>query len=128
MAMSSVAGTQSLGGFVMQQLRTQQAERTAEQAEANARTLRRQASAAQQEADTAQENARDLKVRSDLAQGEVGSARQAVASLAALDEVGRGFDTLRRSVADAQAAPTLPPAPVVNAEGQTTGTVVNVTA
>lgn len=128
MAVSSVAGAQAPGAFVMQQLRTQQVERTAEQAEANARSLRREAASAQQQADAAREDARDLKVRSDRAESEAGSARQAVVSLTELSKVSRSFEALGRSVADSSSAPTPPPAPQVNAEGQTTGTVINVTA
>lgn len=128
MAVSSVAGANSPGAFVMQQLRTQQVERTAEQAEANARTLRREAASAQQEADAARENARDLKVRSDRAESQAGSARQAVVSQAELSKVGRSFEALGRSVASSSPEPTPTPAPQVNAEGQTTGTVINVTA
>lgn len=131
MATLSVAGSQSTAGFVSQQLRTQQAQRRAEQAEATARALRQQASSAQQAADQAQENARSLKVRSDQAQGEAGSARQAVVSLASLQQVDSSFESTRQGIANGLAAldaPAAPVAPVVNAEGQTTGTLVNVTA
>ncbi len=131
MAVSSISGGQALSGFVTQQLRTQQAERAAEQAEANAQALRRQASAAQQAADRAQADARNLKVRSDQAQSEAGSARQAVVSLESLGELEQGFDALRQGIADGLAALTevaVAAAPVVNAEGQTTGTLINVTA
>ncbi|MBI2305723.1 MAG: hypothetical protein HYU78_00305 [Rhodocyclales bacterium] len=128
MATLSVAGTQSAGDFISQQLRTQQAQRRAEQADAVARALRAQASSAQQAADQAQENARNLKVRSDQAQGEAGSARQAVSSLESLSRVDRSFQSIREGIATGLAAIDAAPAPVVNAEGQTTGTLVNVTA
>lgn len=128
MATLSVAGSQSAGGFIAQELRTQQAQRRAEQAEANARALQAQARGAQLEADQAQESARNLKVRSDQAQGEVGAARQALASLGSLARVDAGFQSIREGIADGLASLDAAPVPVVNAEGQTTGTLINVTA
>jgi hypothetical protein len=133
----SAASSQSATGLVMQQLRLQQAQRSADRAELTARTLRVQASEAQQEADRAQEGARALQVRSDQAQSQVGAAKQRVVSLESLGELQGNFDALRGEIAQglqaldqpaAQPASQAVASPVVNAEGQTTGTLVNVTA
>jgi hypothetical protein len=129
MEVSSSFSSQSASDALAQQLRVQQVKRSADQAEATARALRQQAGDAQQSADRARENARSLTVEADKAQGKAGTARQQLASLSSVTEVQEGISALREkvsSVIQAIDAPT--PAPVVNAEGQTTGTVVNVTA
>lgn len=129
MEVSSSLSSQSASDLVAQQLRVQQVKRSADQAEATARELRQQASNAQQNADRARENARSLTVEADQAQGEAGSARQQLASLSSVTQVQEGLSSLRQKIStviEAIDAPT--PAPVINAEGQTTGTVVNVTA
>lgn len=129
MAVSATSSLQSVAGQVSQQLRAQQVERRADQAELEARSLRQQAGLAQREADRAEENARRIKVKSDRAQGDAGAARQqAVTESAATDYQGQ-LDAFRQQISqgvqllDANIA-----GPVVNADGQTTGTVVNVTA
>lgn len=127
MASSAIALTGSTAGFVTEQLRIQQAQRNADQAEAAARALRREATSAQREADNAQESARSLKVRSDQAQSDAGEARQQVTSLAQVQTVQQGFETLRTQIAEGLQSLDAP-APTVNAEGQTTGVLVNVTA
>jgi hypothetical protein len=103
----------------------QQAKRNAEQAESTARALQQQASAAQREAAHAQEGARSLQVQSDQAQSTAGQARQQVASLSAVQTVQDGFQTLRTQIAAGVKALDAA-VPSVNAEGQTTGTLVNV--
>lgn len=127
--MSSISATASgsLSGFMSEQLRVQQAQRNAEQAEASARALRQKANSAQQEADQAQESARTLKVQSDDAQTRAGRARQEVVSVESVSTMQQGFEAVRElavETVEAFDAPT----PTVNAEGQTTGTLVNVTA
>ncbi|MCP5268881.1 MAG: hypothetical protein H6943_07580 [Zoogloeaceae bacterium] len=124
--------TQSASALGTQQLRVQQAQRSAEQAEASARALRQQASVAQREADRAQEGARNLQVSADSAEGRAGLARQQLVSAESLGQVRQGFDAIRGQISeglkglDAPVAPAA--APVINSEGQTTGTLVNVTA
>lgn len=116
---------------ISQQLRTQQAQRAADQAEAAARLLRQRASSAQQAAAQAQENARNLKVQSDQADSRAGSARQTAASVDSLNRIDATFQSVREGIASglsALTASTEAAAPVVNAEGQTTGTLINVTA
>lgn len=132
MALSSSV-TSSSGGLISQQLRLQQAQRNAEHAEVAARSLREKANEAQRNADHAQENASSLKIKSEQAQDKSGDARQRLVSLKSLDSLQSGFDALRGEIAaglQTLSQPVTAPvaAPVVNAEGQTTGTVVNVTA
>ncbi len=126
--MAISAATGSAAGFISAQLRVQQAERNADQAEASARVLRRAASNAQREADSAQESARMLKVRSDQAQSNAGLARQQVTSMTQLQSVQQGFEAIRTQVADSLSSLDAAAAPTVNAEGQTTGVLLNVTA
>lgn len=73
--------------FGYQQLKLQQAKRTAEQAELTARALKEQASVAQANADKAQDVARQLAVRSDQAQGNAGAARAGLDALRSLSEM-----------------------------------------
>lgn len=129
MEISASLNSQSASDLIAQQLRVQQVKRSADQAEATARTLRQQAGDAQRSADQARENARSLSVRADQAQGDAGAARQQLASLPSVSAVQEGMSTLRQEISTAIKALDEPTAvPVINAEGQTTGTVVNVTA
>ena len=127
MAVSTITGG---AGFVSEQLRVQLAKRNAEQAEVTARSLSRQAAVAQQAADVAQEGARVLQVRSDQAQSNAGQARQQVTTLQSVQTLKQELSTTYSQIAAGLAVLDAPPAPSpsVNAEGQTTGTVVNVTA
>ncbi|MDQ5942548.1 MAG: hypothetical protein QG572_1364 [Pseudomonadota bacterium] len=130
MAVSSTSTAQSASSVISQQLRVQQAERNADQAEASARSLRQAAAAAQRNADRAQEGARTLQVQSAQADSAVGAARQQVASVASAIQLQGGFDAIREQIAASLQTLDQPvvSAAVVNAEGQTTGTLVNVTA
>ncbi|MFA7292699.1 MAG: hypothetical protein WC023_10680 [Rhodocyclaceae bacterium] len=127
----SAGSSSSVSGLVSQQLRLQQAERSANQAEASARALRRQAQVAQQSADRAQEGARSVKVQADQAQVNAGSAQQQLVSLKSINQLQSGFDTVRQQISlsleslDVSASTA---APVINADGQATGTLLNVTA
>jgi hypothetical protein len=130
MAVSSTSSAQSASSIISQQLRVQQAERNADQAEASARSLRQAAASAQRNADRAQEGARTLQVQSAQADSAVGAARQQVASVASAIQLQSGFDSIREQIATSLQTLDQPvvSAAVVNAEGQTTGTLVNVTA
>ena len=112
------------------QLQLQQAQRAADQAEQKARTLQSRAQEAQTIADREQETARQLQVRSDQAQQEAGNARQGVVEMKSLRQVQTGYTQIRQQISQVikQTPSPAPSAPVVNSEGQTTGTVVNVTA
>ncbi len=140
--MASISPTSSANQYGLQQLRQQQAGRIADQAEQAAQSLRAQANQAQVVADRAQEAARSLTVQSDQAQAKAGQARQ---GLAAAGSAQQAVVQLEKSVdqaltreqavvptaAIAPATATTPstsPAPVVNTQGQVTGTIVNTTA
>ena len=136
--MASISPTSSANQYGLQQLRQQQAMRNADQAEQAAQSLRAQANQAQIVADRAQETARSLTVQSDQAQAKAGQARQ---GLAAAGSAQQAVAQLEKSVdqaltreqavvptaAMAPATATTPstsPAPVVNTQGQVTGTLV----
>jgi len=124
---------------LLPQLQLQQAERAAERAEQNARNLRSQARQAQTNADRAQERAREMQVQSGQADREAGAARQGLSSVRSLQQFNQGVTNIRQEITELNAKPILPvkpvapsdtaaPAPVVNSQGQTTGTLVNLTA
>lgn len=118
------------------QLQLQQAQRAAERAEQNAVVLREKAQDAQRTADHEQENARSLQVRSDQAQQLAGSARQGLLAAKSLSNVQNGIEGIRQQISQVGAQATsggeannaVTTTPVVNAAGQTTGTLVNTTA
>lgn len=130
---SPISGGQSATQLAFQQLRLQLAQRNADQAQQTAKALQDQANSARVAANRAQENARSLEVQSAQAQENAGRARQ---GLAALKTSGQYQIQLAPTVENApqaaaptpavQAAPQNPP--VVNSEGQVTGTVISVTA
>lgn len=127
MALSSV--DLQAGGGLWSQIQQQFAERNAVQAEQRARALQSQARQAQGEADRAQKNARSLKQQSTQAQGEAEQARRSLSAIGSIGEVQAGFSALRTQIGEVLAdADQAPPAAVVNAYGETTGTRVNVTA
>ena len=147
MAVSASPSTQSVVASAWSQTRVQQAQRNAERAEREALSLQTRARAAQASADRAEESARNLEVQSDQAWDKAGQARQGVSALrsAADSRVELGVraeralaslqarDALATPVA-AVSTPVAVPAssaiakPVINTEGQATGTVINVTA
>ena len=131
---SSLSGAQSTAQSGLQQFRLQQAERNAEQAEQTARALQSQAREARQTASQAQEDARFIAAQADQAQTNAGQARL---GLAVIRSVGQLQTRLSEAVTQVTenlqgtepAAPTPAPAtPVINTQGQVTGTVVNTTA
>ena len=140
MATGSISGSQGLSSGVWAQLQQQQVQRTADQAEQKARALRAQASDAQSTADRAQENARSLRVQSEQAQGEASSARMDLAALDSMGVLQSQFNQWRAELASALDSPETSSTsasssaaatgaqPVLNAQGQTTGTLLSVTA
>lgn len=124
------------------QLQQLQAQRNADQAEQRARSLQNMAQSAQREADQAQNNARTLRVDSTQARGEADTARRNLASMSGMNEVSKQLGELREQIGNALAEPvgesaaaTSAPAPsrapattYTNAQGQATGSLVNVTA
>lgn len=131
LAASFFAGS-SPGSTVLANLQQQVAERNADQAAQRARALASEAQKAQVVADRAQEKAQDVQGRSDRAQGDADEARR---SVVARDTVVDSQASLSRRLEQVIERPPDPPpvnetvlAPVVNAYGQSTGVVVNVTA
>lgn len=122
------SGTTAASGL-WSQIQQQQAQRTAEQAEQKARALQAQARSAQSDADHAQEKARSLGVESQQAQGEAGDARRGVAAMKSAGALQAGLTDLRGQISQAVASLTpsdASPQPVVNVDGQETGTNVNI--
>lgn len=136
--MATVSATASAVQSGMQQLRVQQARRTAEQLEVQAASLARQAQTAERNANRAEEEARSLSVESNRTQVAAGRARQGLAMLSTasamrtqlattLDQVlARNSPTSSSSGTDAASASS--GKPVVNAQGELTGTLINTTA
>lgn len=135
MAMSSVSSAQSLSSGLWVQLQQQQAQRAADQAEQKARSLQAQAQDAQSVANRAQENARSLKVQSEQAQGDASSAKMNVVAQQSRSELSSQFADWHEQLSSALATEDVTTAsstntaqPVLNAEGQTTGALLSVTA
>ena len=115
------------------QIQQQQAQRVADQAEANARALQGKARDAQTVADRAQETARSLSVKSGQAQGEADAAQRGLSAMAAGEEVQAMLSGLHEQISAVSSESTAPApsqvsATVVNSFGQATGGLVNVTA
>jgi HD-GYP domain-containing protein (c-di-GMP phosphodiesterase class II) len=133
-AISSTTGSQSAAQYGWQQLRLLQAKQNAQQAEQNARSLERQAVDAQQVADRAQENARALSTQSDRAQVNAGRARQGLAMIESSSQsqvmlASKADQVIAKQTETTTSSNTQDStSPVVNAQGQLTGTVVNTTA
>jgi len=133
-SVSSLSGTSSVDYSGLSQLRVQQAQRNAEQAELAARSLAQQAREAQRVALDAQENARSLSAQASQAETNAGQARLNLAEIRSGEQVqvqlsasvAKVSETL--TVAPPPTAVQSTPAPVVNTQGQLTGTVVNTTA
>ena len=131
---STSAGTPGSG--IWMQIQQQQARRNADRADQQARSLQVQAREAQFSADQAQENARSLKVQAGQAEGQANNAKRGLAAQEALGKVQTQLSGLREQIslalnppAKEVAQPTSElPAPVINALGQQTGTLVNLTA
>ena len=137
MAISSAFGAQSSSGVVWAQIQQQQAQRAADQAEQNARSLKLKAREAEVDASRAQEEARTANVESDKAQSKAGNARQNLASLESAGKLQEGLQAVRNRIADSTLAGAESSTPsslassatgVTNAYGQQTGTLVDVTA
>ena len=132
MSMSPVSGSLAFTSGVWSQMQQQAAERSANQAESKARALKSQADDAQAIANRQQENARSLRVQSQQAQGDAGSARQGLASLQSLEktqtQLGQLHNDLNAALNPSSSTSTDAASPVVNTQGQVTGSVLSVTA
>ena len=134
MATISSSSSASISQYVRSQLQLQQAQRNAEQADANARSLQAQARQAQQVAVEAQATARSVGSQANQAQSDASQAQLSLALIRNGSQVQSELTTAVGNVAEplkvaAPVAATPSPAtPVVNTQGQLTGTVVNTTA
>lgn len=131
MAVTPTSGAQAVTQSAWKSLQLEQAKQFAERAAMSARMLQAKASAAQNEADRAQANAQSLSVRADQAQG---VAREADRDVRSSESYGRIGGEVMTRVTQAAERPTASvsaqaaAAPTVNTQGETVGTVINVTA
>lgn len=126
-----ISSTSGATSAAFAQLQRQQAERNAEQAEQRARSLQAETQQAKSEADRAQERARSLEVETDQATEEAGRARSGLVASNTLRQVDVRVGELREQItpappAEAPASDVPAPRPVVNAQGEVTGTVINI--
>jgi hypothetical protein len=142
MSVTSTSGTQSITQSAWKALQLEQAKQFAQQAAQNARAMQSQASAAQSEASRAQQNALTIKIEADQAQNVAVQADRGVRSAQASNQIGpevvrtvaqaAQITAVAQTVAVAQTAAPTPvktaPQPSVNTQGETVGTVINVTA
>lgn len=106
------------------QARLQQAQREAARAEQNAQSLQASAQNAKQEARRAAQEAKTLSAQSDQATVEARSARQNVTEISNQQQ----RDSIAQQVTNVKFTPLPGPPPVVNTQGQLTGTMVNTSA
>jgi len=135
MALTSLSGARDVSAGLWAQLQQQQAQRAADQAQAKASALQAQAREAQTTAQQAQANARSIEVRASQADGEARNAVMGLAQARSMSTVSNGLSDLHRQVTAVLQASTSASSsagataqPVLNAAGQTTGTVISVTA
>jgi hypothetical protein len=137
---SSISGAQSAAQSGLAQLRLQQARRDADQAEQVARSLQAQAQNARQTASEAQQTAREITTQADVAQASAGQARHGLALIKTVGQMQTQLANVVTQVAEKQksaeppapvqksAPPQQSTLPVINVQGQVTGTVINTTA
>lgn len=118
---------------VVVRARLEQARREADQAEANAQTLRAEADAAEVDAQKSQANVRELSARSRQTDAtyvsQLNSGKSEVPQKTQEFLVDMYSATSSKFAASGNALKTDPKAPpVVNAQGQSTGRIVNVSA
>lgn len=134
MAITPTSGAQAVTQSAWKSLQLEQAKQFAERAALSARTLQARASAAQGEADRAQASAQSLSVKADQAQGIAIQADRNVRSSESYGRIGAEVMTRVTQAAERQvsveATVSVQPqtAPTVNTQGETVGTVINVTA
>jgi hypothetical protein len=128
MAVTSTLGTQAVTQSAWASLEVEQARRFAERAAQNARAMQSKANDAQNSADRAQDNARTLRVEANEARGVAVEADRGVRATESASQIGPQI--VREVTQAAQALETAPTQtqPTVNTQGETIGTVINVTA
>lgn len=115
--MASVSGTSAIQ-YGAQQLRIQQAQRSAAQAEQNARALEAQADSARLTAARAEEDARSLEVQSGQARSVAGRVRQGLAAMKSVAEMQQNLAGTAGTVA--QKIESQATAPAATASGGVT--------
>ena len=133
MAITSISSVPSATNGLWAQVQQQLAQRNVEQAEQQATALHAKARDAESVLERARENARSLDLLANRAQDQANQARQGLATGKAVGEVQAQLTGLHEQIVqvrqpEAALKATLPPSPVVNAFGQSTGNLVNVTA
>jgi type II secretory pathway pseudopilin PulG len=140
MAISSTLTGQGFNSAGFAQIQQQQAQRNADQAEQQARALQAKAQSARAVAGRAQETARSLAAQASQAQGDASGARQSLSALKSLGEVQAQLGGVREQISavlnpevatdsgSVENSASTASSPVINVFGETTGTLVNVTA
>jgi chromosome segregation ATPase len=141
MAISAVSSSAISSYAQGSQFQLLQAQRNADQAEQSARALKSKAGQAETDAERARENARNLQVQAQQAQADAQDARQSLSAVRSLGEARQGLNDLQQQVrsihwssenptaaVSSTTVPTASSGAVVNVQGQTTGTLINVTA
>jgi hypothetical protein len=134
MAVTSTSGTQAITQSAWAQLQVDQARRFAERAAQNASVMQSRANDAQNAAQQAQENARSLRVEANQARSVAVEANRGVRATESSSQIGPMVvnevtqATQSAGVADTSAVAPTQTAPTVNTQGETIGSVVNVTA
>lgn len=135
MALTSLSSARDASAGLWAQVQQQQAQRAADQAQAKASALQVQAREAQTTAQQAQDNARSIGVRASQADGEARNAVMGLAQAKGMNAVNNTINDLHQQVTSLLQASALTPSsatasaqPVLNAAGQTTGTLISVTA
>ena len=126
-----ISNTSGAASVAFAELQRQQAERNADLAEQRARSLQAETRQARAKADQAQERARKLEVETDQASEAAGRARSGLAANRSLQQLDAQFGQLREQITSSkptEAPPASAPRPAVNAQGEVTGTVINVSA
>lgn len=110
-------------------MRLMQAQRSADDAERQARSLQADVQIARSEATRAQQQARALEGQLDQADSRAGRARQNVESVKSQSAVSSA-STMERQLTTGLMTDIKPPdpEPVVNMQGQITGRIINATA
>jgi uncharacterized protein (DUF3084 family) len=137
-AVSSTTSAQAASQTGALQFRLQQAQRNADRADQLAQALQSEAQAAQQAAAEAQGNAQTLAAQSSQAQASASQAEQGLQALRSANLMTAQLSNVASQVvareqatqAPVSATPQTgaPAGPVVNTNGQVTGTLINVTA
>jgi uncharacterized phage infection (PIP) family protein YhgE len=124
---SSVSAMQ----YGVQQLRIQQAQRSAAQAEQNARALEAQANHARRTAARAEDDARNLEVQSGQARSAAGRVRQGLAAMESASEMqqslGKTANVVSQKIEAQAVTPTSAPIPSVTYSSKGTAVSPNAT-